>query len=126
MFIYIVLIISLVLNALLGWYISRILQKFIFISDNMSDLFLTTKAFHVFVKDMYSMDSFHGEPIIQELVLRIKEVNEEIIGEFFSYFILETAMTGKLLGINPFDQPAVEQVKIQTEKLLSKNSKKNF
>ena len=35
-------------------------------------------------------------------------------------------MTGKLLGINPFDQPAVEQVKIQTEKLLSKNSKKNF
>ena len=56
----------------------------------------------------------------------IKEVNEEIIGEFFSYFILETAMTGKLLGINPFDQPAVEQVKIQTEKLLSKNSKKNF
>ena len=56
----------------------------------------------------------------------IKEVNEEILGEFFSYFIIETAMTGKLLGINPFDQPAVEQVKIQTKKLLSKNSKKNF
>ena len=87
MFIYILLIISLVLNALLGWYVSRILQKFIFISDNMSDLFLTTKAFHVFVKDMYSMDSFHGEPIIQELVLRIKEVNEEISNfrEIFEY-----------------------------------------
>lgn len=78
MFIYIVLIISLTLNALLGWYVSRILQKFMFISDNMSDLFLTTKAFQVFVKNMYSMDSFHGEPIIQELVIRIKEVNEEI------------------------------------------------
>ena len=78
MFIYILLIISLITNALLIWYISRLLRKFIFISDNMSDLFLTTKAFHVFVKDMYSMDSFHGEPIVQELVLRIKEVNEEI------------------------------------------------
>ena len=78
MFIHIVLIISLVINALLGWYISRILQKFMFVSDNMSDLFLTTKAFHVFVKNMYSMDSFHGEPIIQELVLRIREVNEEM------------------------------------------------
>ena len=89
MFIYILLIISLVLNALLGWYVSRILQKFIFISDNMSDLFLTTKAFHVFVKDMYSMDSFHGEPIIQELVLRIKEVNEEMSNfrEIFEYTI---------------------------------------
>ena len=89
MFIYIVLIISLVVNVLLGWYISRILQKFMFISDNMSDLFLTTKAFHVFVKNMYSMDSFHGEPIIQELVLRIKEVNEEMSNfrEIFEYTI---------------------------------------
>ena len=60
-----------------------------FISDNMSDLFLTTKAFRVFVKDMYSMDSFHGEPIIQELVLRIKEVNEEMSNfrEIFEYTI---------------------------------------
>ena len=89
MFIHIVLIISLVINALLGWYISRILQKFMFVSDNMSDLFLTTKAFHVFVKNMYSMDSFHGEPIIQELVLRIKEVNEEMSNfrEIFEYTI---------------------------------------
>lgn len=89
MYIYIVLIISLVINVLLGWYASRILQKFIFISDNMSDLFLTTKAFHVFVKNMYSMDSFHGEPIIQELVLRIREVNEEMSNfrEIFEYTI---------------------------------------
>jgi len=89
MFIHIVLIISLAINVLLGWYISRMLQKFIFISDNMSDLFLTTKAFQVFVKDMYSMDSFHGEPIIQELVLRIREVNEEMSNfkEIFEYTI---------------------------------------
>ena len=89
MFIHIVLIVSLAINVLLGWYITRILQKFVFISDNMSDLFLTTKAFHVFVKNMYSMDSFHGEPIIQELVLRIKEVNEEMSNfrEIFEYTI---------------------------------------
>ena len=87
MFIYTALILSLLLNVLLGWYVSKILQKFVFISDNISDLFLTTKAFHVFVKDMYSMDSFHGAPIIQELVLRIKEVNEEISNfrEIFEY-----------------------------------------
>lgn len=89
MFINIVLIISLVINVLLGWYVTRILQKFMFISDNMSDLFLTTKAFHVFVKNMYSMDSFHGEPIIQELMFRIREVNEELSSfrEIFEYTI---------------------------------------
>tara|TARA_A100001515_G_scaffold81957_1_gene65059 strand:+ start:3271 stop:3639 length:369 start_codon:yes stop_codon:yes gene_type:complete len=91
MLVNITLVISLLINMLLAWYISKLLKKFIFISDNMSDLFLTTKAFHVFVKDMYSMDSFHGEPVIQELVLRIREVNDEISNfrEIFEYTIDE-------------------------------------
>ena len=91
MLIYIVLVTSLITNALLAWYTSRLLRKFIFISENMSDLFLTTKAFQVFVKDMYSMDSYHGEPIIQELLTRIREVNDVIsdFREIFEYTIDE-------------------------------------
>jgi glucose-6-phosphate isomerase len=50
---------------------------------------------------------------------KIKEFTEETLGELFSYFIMETVLIGKLAQINPFDQPAVEQVKINTEKLLS-------
>jgi glucose-6-phosphate isomerase len=53
----------------------------------------------------------------QEFIINQK--NEETIGELFSYFIMETTLTGKLLGINPFDQPAVEQVKLLTKKYLS-------
>ena len=49
----------------------------------------------------------------------INKNNEETLGELFSYFIMETTLIGKLLGINPFDQPAVEQVKILTKKYLS-------
>jgi len=37
----------------------------------------------------------------------------------FSYFILETVIVGKLANINPFDQPAVEEVKVYTKKILS-------
>tara|TARA_R110000787_G_scaffold160825_1_gene274344 strand:+ start:753 stop:956 length:204 start_codon:yes stop_codon:yes gene_type:complete len=37
-----------------------------------------TKAFQVFVRSLYSMDSYHGEPMVQELILRIKEVVDEI------------------------------------------------
>ena len=48
----------------------------------------------------------------------IKEINEEVLGKLFSFFILETVIVGKLLNINPFDQPAVEQVKIHTKKLI--------
>ena len=51
---------------------------------------------------------------------KIKKINEEVLGKLFSYFILETVIIGKLAKINPFDQPAVEQVKVYTNKLLSK------
>ena len=48
----------------------------------------------------------------------IGKFNEEKLGELFSYFILETIIIGKLLRINTYDQPAVEQVKIYTKKYL--------
>ena len=56
----------------------------------------------------------------------LKKTDEETLGELFSYFILETIFIGKLTGQNPFDQPAVEQVKKLTKKFLFKSPKKNF
>tara|TARA_A100001011_G_C14267139_1_gene825211 strand:+ start:132 stop:1337 length:1206 start_codon:yes stop_codon:yes gene_type:complete len=50
---------------------------------------------------------------------KIKEINEQVLGELFSYFMLETVMIGKIIKSNPYTQPAVEQVKIYTKKLLS-------
>ena len=49
---------------------------------------------------------------------KIGKLNEEKIGELFSYFILETIVIGKLLKINPYNQPAVEQVKIYAREFL--------
>ena len=53
----------------------------------------------------------------------VKKSNEETIGELFAYYILETAIIGKLTNINPFDQPAVEEIKVLTKKILSKSTK---
>ena len=50
---------------------------------------------------------------------KIKDFNEQVLGELFSYFILETAIAGKLVNINPFNQPAVEEVKTITKRILS-------
>jgi Glucose-6-phosphate isomerase len=46
-------------------------------------------------------------------------MNEQVLGELFSYFILETVIVGKLINVNPFNQPAVEEVKANTKKILS-------
>ena len=48
----------------------------------------------------------------------INKRNEEILGELFTFFILETILLGMAMKINPFDQPAVELIKIDTTKIL--------
>ena len=44
--------------------------------------------------------------------------NEKELGEIFTFFVLETILLSRLMNINPFDQPAVEQVKVETKKIL--------
>ena len=56
--------------------------------------------------------------------VKLKKIDETILGELFSYFIVETVLIGKLLKIDPFNQPAVEEVKILTKKFLSKKNQK--
>ena len=46
--------------------------------------------------------------------------NEEELGMIFTFFVLETILLARLMNVNPFDQPAVEQVKIETRKILSR------
>ena len=54
----------------------------------------------------------------------IKKRNEETLGELFSYFIIETVFLAESLGINPYNQPAVEQIKTLTKQnLFTKNQK---
>ena len=48
----------------------------------------------------------------------IKNRDEKTLGELFSFFILETILLGKCLDLNPYDQPAVELIKKETQKLL--------
>ncbi len=50
---------------------------------------------------------------------KINNNSEESLGKLFSQFILETIIIGKILQIDPFDQPAVEQVKVNTKRLLN-------
>jgi len=72
------LIISLVINILLIWYISRILSKLLYTADNLGDLYIAFGMFEKFVSSMYEMEMFYGEPILQELIDKTKLLREEI------------------------------------------------
>ena len=49
----------------------------------------------------------------------LKSRKEETLGELFTFFVLETILVAKALEINPFDQPAVELIKKETNKILT-------
>ena len=44
--------------------------------------------------------------------------NEETLGELFSFFILETILLGKVMKVDPYNQPAVEMIKKETKNIL--------
>ena len=49
----------------------------------------------------------------------ISKRDEKTMGELFCFFILETILLGKVMKINPFNQPAVELIKDETKNILS-------
>ena len=49
---------------------------------------------------------------------RVLKRDEQSLGELFCFFILETVLLGRALNVNPFDQPSVELIKKETQKIL--------
>ena len=52
----------------------------------------------------------------------VPELNEHAMGALLMHFMLETVFAASLLGIDPYDQPAVELAKILTRDSLDKKS----
>ena len=48
----------------------------------------------------------------------VNKASEQTIGELFSYFMIEVGLIAELIGVNAFNQPAVEDVKSLTKKFL--------
>jgi glucose-6-phosphate isomerase len=51
--------------------------------------------------------------------LHIDRLNEHALGELLMHFMLETILAGYALGVDPFDQPAVEEGKILAKQYLA-------
>ena len=121
-------------HSLLQLYLDGPKDKFFYIfSLNMNkNMKITSNVFgkaFKFTQNKQLSDIIESQKKALTNILRIKKIpfrefkinkiNEEAIGELFSYFMLETVLVGKLIGVNPFNQPAVEEVKILTKKYLS-------
>jgi len=51
--------------------------------------------------------------------LHIDHLDEQSLGELLMQFMLETIIAAHLLGVDPFDQPAVEEGKVLAKQYLA-------
>jgi glucose-6-phosphate isomerase len=51
--------------------------------------------------------------------IHIETLDERALGELLMHFMLETILSGYVLGVDPFDQPAVEEGKILAKQYLA-------
>ena len=51
--------------------------------------------------------------------LHLDRLDEESMGELLMHFMLETIVAARLMGVDPFDQPAVEEGKVLAKQYLT-------
>ena len=83
---------------------------------------------HKYIRNKKFSEILHAQKMATEKVFNKKKIpfrsfeilnrNEEVLGELFTFFILETILIGQFLNLNPYNQPAVEMIKKDTKKIL--------
>jgi glucose-6-phosphate isomerase len=62
----------------------------------------------------------HVSGEVPNIRIAIPEISEETLGGLIYFFEFSCALSGYLLGVNPFDQPGVEAYKSNMFRLLGK------
>ena len=90
--------------------------------DNLDGLnYLAGKGLdYVNKKAMEGTIEAHVSGDVPNIVIEIEKLDEESIGELIYFFEKACAISGNILGVNPFDQPGVEKYKTNMFKLLKK------
>ena len=66
----------------------------------------------------------HVDGEVPNILITMQELNAETLGQLIYFFELACAMSGSILGVNPFNQPGVEKYKKNMFRLLGKPTKK--
>ena len=90
--------------------------------DNLDGLnYLAGKTLdYVNKKAMEGTIEAHTAGDVPNIVLELPKLSEETIGHLIYFFEKACAMSGMLLGVNPFNQPGVEKYKKNMFRLLEK------
>jgi len=63
--------------------------------------------------------SRNGRPVRQ---IQLQTIDERSVGALMMHFMLETILMGRLMGVDPFDQPGVEEGKVLARQYLDEQT----
>ena len=91
-------------------------------AENLDGLnFLTNQNMSVVNQKAYQGTVLaHTEDGVPNMILELDDVSEETLGELIYFFEKACAISGYMLGVNPFNQPGVESYKKNMFALLGK------
>jgi hypothetical protein len=72
------LVISVVLNGILLWYIRKMLGKLLSVSDNMGNLVEDLTSYQNHLQQLYEMEMYYGEPSIKNLIVHSRQIIEHV------------------------------------------------
>ena len=87
--------------------------------DNLNYLEGKTLSY-VNKKAMEGTIQAHVDGDVPNIVVNIEKLDANNVGQLIYFFELACAMSGEILGVNPFNQPGVEKYKTNMFKLLGK------
>ncbi len=90
--------------------------------DNLDGLnYLSGKTMsYVNKKAMEGTIEAHVKGRVPNIVINVERLDERSIGHLIYFFELACSMSGNILGVNPFNQPGVEEYKKNMFRLLEK------
>jgi len=70
----IILVLSIALNFLLGWYVVKLLQKIRTFTDGIFDIVEKLQLLSGHLETIYQLEMFYGEPVMQNLIKHLKVI----------------------------------------------------
>ena len=91
----IALLLSIIINLLAGWYISRLLAKILFVSQNLTDLvdLLTTYKNHL--QRLFQLEMYYGDETMQFLIKHTRSLLDVLEDYSDIYLMTEPIEVGE-------------------------------
>ena len=72
------LTISVTLNILLIWYLRKVSEKLMFVSDAIGGLFDSVDVYREHIQSIYELEVYYGDETLQNMITHTKELYEEL------------------------------------------------